>query len=275
MRSLIKSGSFPLVGKLFYISELETGIDVKEIWDSRLYDGDAALELPPDAVVVDAGANIGVFSLYVHSLRAERRPTVYAFEPIPAIFEALQANVRAHGADSHVRLFNIGLSDSERTATFRFYKNAAALSSIEDRDAEMHAMVARQDIMEILRTFRPSVYLLFRCLPLLRPLITKKLMENMLAKEEVECRVKTLSQLIAEERIERIDLLKIDVERSELPLLKGIVAQDWPKIRRLVIEANDPRECAAIALLLRERGFRVHDRPHVADYRILYASRAD
>jgi FkbM family methyltransferase len=273
MHPLIKSGSFPRVGELFYISKLETGYIVKEIWETKLYDGDDGIALGPDAVVIDAGANVGVYSLYIQSLRAEQRPTIYAFEPIPAIFEALQANIRARGADSHVRLFNVGLSDSERSATFRFYKNAAALSSIDDRDAELHAMAERQDIMKTLREVRPAVYVLFRYLPFLRPLITRAMMKAVLEKEEVVCRLKTLSQVIADEKIERIDLLKVDVERSELPILNGIAAQDWPKIQRLVIECHEPRERPTLVALLEERGFRVQEKPDVGEYCILHASR--
>ena len=48
------------------------------------------VEIPPDGIVLDVGANVGVFGVRV----AQRYPAarVYAFEPIPPIFEALQAN---------------------------------------------------------------------------------------------------------------------------------------------------------------------------------------
>jgi hypothetical protein len=95
----------------------------------------------------------------------------------------------------------------------------------------------------------------------------------LLAKEAVECRLKTLSQVIAEQKIERIDLLKVDVERSELPILKGITAEDWAKIQRIVIECHEPGERPTIVAMLRERGFVVQERPDVGEYCILHARR--
>lgn len=36
-----------------------------------------------------------------------------------------------------------------------------------------------------------------------------------------------------------VDLIKIDVERAELDVLRGIKWEDWPKIRQLVMEFHD------------------------------------
>lgn len=36
-----------------------------------------------------------------------------------------------------------------------------------------------------------------------------------------------------------MDLLKVDVERAELDVLRGISDGDWPKIRQLVMEVHD------------------------------------
>jgi acyl carrier protein len=45
--------------------------------------------------------------------------------------------------------------------------------------------------------------------------------------------------VIREQEVERIDLLKIDVERSEEEVLKGIEDEDWRKIDQIVLEAHD------------------------------------
>jgi phthiocerol/phenolphthiocerol synthesis type-I polyketide synthase E len=222
MHPIVQSASFPRVGKLFYVNKIETRAIIEEIWKNRVFDGDEGLDLPPDAVVIDAGAHVGLFSLYIQGLRTDRKPIIYAFEPMPTLFAALQANVKAHAAASQIRLFNFGLSDGERQAHFYFYRNMPALSSVEDRDAELQAMIERQGAMALLRAYQPAVYLICRLLPFLKPLITKKMMEGTVAKEAVTCRLKTLSQIIAEQKLDRIDLLKIDTEKSELPILKGI-----------------------------------------------------
>lgn len=41
------------------------------------------------------------------------------------------------------------------------------------------------------------------------------------------------------QRLEAVDLLKVDVERAELDVLRSIADQDWPKIRQLVMEVHD------------------------------------
>lgn len=43
----------------------------------------------------------------------------------------------------------------------------------------------------------------------------------------------TVSALISELSLERVDLLKIDVEGAELDVLRGIDQKDWPTIRQV------------------------------------------
>ena len=57
--------------------------------------------------------------------------------------------------------------------------------------------------------------------------------------ERYTCRLRTLSEVIAEAGLERIDLLKIDVQKAELDVLMGLDDSDWPKIRQMVVEVHD------------------------------------
>jgi acyl carrier protein len=66
-----------------------------------------------------------------------------------------------------------------------------------------------------------------------------------------------LSSVIAEERIDRIDLLKINVEKSELDVLQGLSNGDWPKIRQLVIEVDRQDSLEPITTLMERHGFEV------------------
>lgn len=59
------------------------------------------------------------------------------------------------------------------------------------------------------------------------------------ALETVKCQVRRLSDVIREQNIKQIDLLKIDVEKSELDVLEGIEDSDWTKIKQLVVEVHD------------------------------------
>ena len=51
--------------------------------------------------------------------------------------------------------------------------------------------------------------------------------------------MRTVSEVLAEEGLERIDLLKVDVEKSEQEVLAGIREEDWEKIKQVVLEVHD------------------------------------
>lgn len=61
-------------------------------------------------IVIDAGANIGIFTMFA---AAYRKAKVYAFEPVPHIFEALGNNIRINEVESLVTAVKAGLSDSQ------------------------------------------------------------------------------------------------------------------------------------------------------------------
>jgi hypothetical protein len=73
---------------------------------------------------------------------------------------------------------------------------------------------------------------------------------------EVPCAMTTVSQIIRESSVEAIDLLKIDVEGAELAVLRGIDADDWPKIRAIVAEVHDfDGRVETIRAMLESEGF--------------------
>jgi FkbM family methyltransferase len=72
-----------------------------------------------NGTVVDAGANVGVFSV----LAAVKHPgaTIFAFEPAPATFEILKENVKHY---SNIRVFNCALGEREGVISFVITPNA-------------------------------------------------------------------------------------------------------------------------------------------------------
>jgi FkbM family methyltransferase len=67
--------------------------------------------------VVDAGANLGVFTLYALALGAKK---VAAFEPVPETCAMLKANLALNRAAGKVKVFNLALGRAKGSATL-FY----------------------------------------------------------------------------------------------------------------------------------------------------------
>ncbi|MGD0607606.1 MAG: FkbM family methyltransferase [Streptosporangiaceae bacterium] len=88
--------------------------------------------LPADPVVIDAGANIGMFSLLV----AQRYPgaRILALEPLAELAQAASVNAELHGAD--VTVLNSGLGRHPGEVTFSYYPNNTLMSGIYGDAAE-------------------------------------------------------------------------------------------------------------------------------------------
>jgi len=64
--------------------------------------------IPDGAVILDLGANIGVFSIYAAT--TARKVRLYAYEPMPDFFQLMQENVRLNGLDDAVKCFNLAVA---------------------------------------------------------------------------------------------------------------------------------------------------------------------
>ncbi len=84
-----------------------------------------------------------------------------------------------------------------------------------------------------------------------------ELIDERLKAKTVSAELRTLSRVIAEQKLDRIDLLKVNVEKSELDVLLGVAAADWPKIAQLVIEVDESANLEPITRLLGEQGYDV------------------
>ncbi|HEX5719734.1 MAG TPA: FkbM family methyltransferase, partial [Thermoanaerobaculia bacterium] len=171
--------------------------------------------------VFDVGANIGLFSLQAGRVADVR---IHAFEPIPPLFETLRVNAELHGLD--VRLHDCGLSDEAGTAEFTYYPLVSLISGRHSDPAE-----EREVVRAFLRDLAAGADL--------SPGQIEELLDERLRTERVACRLRTVSDVLAEEGIERVDLLKIDVEKSEMEVLAGVGDRDWAKVRQVVVEVHD------------------------------------
>ncbi|MBN8821464.1 MULTISPECIES: FkbM family methyltransferase [unclassified Spirosoma] len=232
----------------------------------RLADGDC---------VFDVGANIGLYSIFLTQTYPNLR--LFAFEPIPALYAVLQQNAQLLFAATNARLFNIGLSDRAGTARFTFQPSLSMTASmypqvIADSSQKkatgytwMQALITdmarvgqiRGDLANVFTRSLDRPYLRLPVLGLLSiPLLALSVIQR-LKKQQIDCTLKTISDVIREQNVDRIDVMKIDVEGSELDVVKGIEDADWPKIRQFIIEVHDiDNRVATLIALFRQRGFR-------------------
>jgi len=193
------------------------------------------MTLKPGDVIFDVGANIGLFSLWAYD-QCQRDCTIFAFEPIPRVYAMVHENLRRLG-DPRVRSLNFGLSNRSGRATFSFHPNATFASTAfpEASDLELtHTLMAKS--LDRL----PAPLHLVKHLP--RPLrqgMIKVFSRIVNIKQAVDCELRTISRVIRDEKVERIDFLKIDAEKSELDVLRGIDDADWPRVKQAFVEVHD------------------------------------
>ncbi len=236
----------PNGAEIVHLNRYETEYVYQEIFEDESYLRHG-IEIPDSATVIDIGANIGLFSLFVMSRCKD--PTIFAFEPSPSVFDLLRANCAAYGDPAHVQAFNCGVAEAKGSAHFTFYEHSSVFSSFHPDDREDRAAVEAV-VRNVLEQELAGTAVLHET-------DIAELTSQRMRSETFECPLASVSQIIRENRIERIHLLKIDAEKSELGILRGIEEAHWPLIEQIVIEVHDRTRTAVdvITEQLTERGF--------------------
>jgi FkbM family methyltransferase len=220
------------------------------------------IEARPGDVVLDVGANIGLFALRV-AQRCQQDVTIYAFEPIPEIAEVLRRNV-SDCAEGRVEVLEYGLSRQRGSAEFTYFYNSPGLSTAEPGLWTSDPGALEKTVRGGVR--KPPVWW-GRFIPTaLSGVIARRLLKR---SRTVTCELRTVSDVLEEHGIERVDLLKMDIEGGELDVLLGIAADDWPKVRQVVTEVHDiDGRLETVISLLKENGLTrmvVDQEPFFAD----------
>jgi FkbM family methyltransferase len=174
--------------------------------------------MQPGSVFVDVGANTGYFSVLA-ALRMGDAGRVLAFEPNPAIRPHLERHLDANGVTSRVTIVDVALADRDHEG--RLY-----LSCWEDNDG--------------LSSLTPAADTLAR--GGLREDVTIPVLVR---------RFDTMPQAAT---LDRIDLVKIDVEGAEAQVLRGM-AGTFDRVRPTRIICETPLDSDAVKFL-RARGYK-------------------
>jgi FkbM family methyltransferase len=157
--------------------------------------------LHPGMIVVDVGANHGMFSLEAAHL-VGREGVVHAFEPTPSTHALLVNNLAVNGLTS-VKVFPSALGDAPGTARLRVHRELSGLNTLAAGEITWNRKALAAD-------------------------------------EIIDVPVTTLDAHAEDEALGRIDFLKIDVEGFELGVIRGARGLLRSKrVDRIMLEIGD------------------------------------
>ncbi|MGE3405964.1 MAG: FkbM family methyltransferase [Pirellulales bacterium] len=259
--------------EIAHFSKADTDLVYHEIFVEDVY-RQHGVTIGSGDVIVDVGANVGLFALFVSQICDQA--TVVSCEPVPAIFRVLMENAARH-SQIDLRLVNAGLSRAPGTVEFSYYPRLSCASTMYPDDSPEERERSTEYVLQQFKEL-PSKPLKAAIGLMPRPArhaLARLVRRHYTRRRKVLCRLTTLSDLIVEQRLERVDMLKLDAERSELDVLSGIRDEHWPLIRQAVVEAHDPPASAALERVLSSRGLQVtvEQNPHFPHIAMLYATR--
>jgi FkbM family methyltransferase len=220
--------------EIFHHAAAETKYVFHEIFEDCVYFRHG-INLLPGESIFDIGANIGLFTIYVKEHFKDLN--VYAFEPSPEIFRVLKANVARYDATS-VSVHNCGMAARHGEAKFTFYPGYSIMSAFHadvDQDRETLRAGIRSQLLE--NGMDPAE---------IQDRFLNGMVETALgSRREHLCQLRAVSDIIDEDGIESIGLLKIDAEGSELDILASVRDEHWGRVRQIVMEVHDPNGTVA------------------------------
>ena len=234
------------------LNTLETLFIHHEIFEARTY-LQHGITIQADDIVVDVGANVGLFTLFTKDNAPSAK--IISIEPVPEAFAALRLNNKKF--QTNATLINRALSHSPGFVDITYNPFLSTMASLYGPAKTGGGF---SDFMFYLKCLGLSLRAggspgkIFKH--------TARTVQAGLIKRNARVELTTLSNIIHDRNIDKINLLKIDVEGAEFDVLAGILPRDWEKIEQLVIEVHPPRlkvnePVELIKRMLEERGFTV------------------
>jgi len=229
--------------EVYASSKMELQFQYEEIFRARCYEHAG---LPERPFVVDVGANVGMFGIFIKLAYPDAE--LLAFEPVPETADISRQNIELHGlVNAAVHEIAIA-SRPEVQSPFTFYP---ALPGNSTRyPAEKAPAIAALG-----RVFSPRIA------------------ERLYKSRDITVPVERLSAFLSADR--PVDLLKVSVGGDELEVLLGIDAVHWPLIRQAVLIVQDfEKRLNSVCDLLRDHGFEPSAEPaplldeELATYRV-------
>lgn len=217
-----------------------------EIFVRQVYNQNG-IEINDGDVIVDCGANVGLFSLW---LAQNWVVTIHAFEPVAETWRAAFKNLR--GLVANVNNLALGAA----TGTFEFF--ACPRVSQWSSRKEMPPLQVIENLRHVERGMDESGWgWLTRRLPFaLKWWIARRILAWHGQRRLRKCWQTTWSFYADANKVGPVDLFKIDVEGDELNVLRGIEDRHWPLIKQFVIETHSFELASACVEVLKHRGYK-------------------
>lgn len=225
-----------------------------EIFESRCYEQEG-ITLAGSSIVLDVGANVGLFALRVREAAPESR--VFCFEPAPRTFACLAKNAAAH---PNIELSECALAREPGVLNMTYFPRSPGNTTHhpELKLGEASAFATHATLRWIFGFDKLGALLLALVYPLRRPILRASFRRVYAGGVPFTCRATTLDQVFASQRFDSVDLLKIDVEGGEREVLAGISEANLSRIRQLVVEVTPAYKATFLPELerrLRDNGF--------------------
>lgn len=180
----------------------------------------------PDSIVIDIGANIGVYALYASQQKGTR---VYAYEPMPDNFALLKENIEMNRLGSRVIPFRFAVSGAKEKRTL-YLGTSPMHSFLPDKEAPFHAGFADA---------------------------SKDVEQGSIT---VECL--SLKDVFDSNNIQRCDMLKIDCEGGEYDILYNLPQEYFLRVQNIRLEYHNHLNNAkntgpSLSEFLKAKGFTV------------------
>ena len=239
----MNSTALPNGLSISHINSYETKFLYNEIFVQNVY-MNHGIEVHPGNVLIDAGANIGMFAIYM--FRKFNPARVFCFEPAPHCLEALRFNL-ARWKDQAVIIAS-ALGENEGEADFTYYPGYSIMSGLfadRNRDLDVLKTGARTQLARLSEPCDDE--------SMIDVLVEGKL-DNAVS---FKCPMTTVSSVIENYDLKCVHLLKIDVERAENAILRGIKDEHWARINQIVVEVHDQGagEHEAMREMLAHKGY--------------------
>jgi FkbM family methyltransferase len=212
------------------------------------------LSIPAGGVIVDVGANVGMFAIAAASRARDLH--IVAIEPIPKFHAALERNFERNRhltrscASSTLLRAGISRDDAERETTFTYFSRLPTDTTrhLDTKRAEFErvfahhgssaergvaAMVPGTAGLQLAKLARRIV----SSIP--RRSVSRWVMDRVIGVEQIRCPMTTLARVLDDLGDRTVDVLKIDVEGAEVDVLFGAREEQWARIRQVVLEGTD------------------------------------